>query len=227
MRCLIHVLIGLFVLGSGAAWAHDSGTAKARFESVRGGSVSYTLDMRVADAKQQLALTGTVALGDIAKINAKAASFFVLSAAGRPCATQPMRAEALGIHGVRFRGQANCPADSEVLNVEWVAPKAGRLNLDCLVVIVGLDGAEHSAVLGANQAVLSTQANNAKGSRFVTFVEHGVVHILTGWDHLAFLLVLLLGCGTWRRVSAMVTAFTVAHSITLALGASGWVVISS
>lgn len=51
----------------------------------------------------------------------------------------------------------------------------------------------------------------------------GVEHILTGLDHLLFLVVLLLGAGTWRAVLVLATSFTVAHSITLGLAAVGWV----
>jgi hypothetical protein len=54
---------------------------------------------------------------------------------------------------------------------------------------------------------------------FVSFVRLGVEHILTGWDHLLFLLVLLLRSGGWLSLVKIVTAFTVAHSVTLALAA--------
>ena len=47
----------------------------------------------------------------------------------------------------------------------------------------------------------------------------GIEHILTGADHLVFLLGLLLVAGGWRPLLGVVTAFTVAHSITLALAA--------
>ena len=42
-------------------------------------------------------------------------------------------------------------------------------------------------------------------------------HILTGYDHLLFLFALLLACRGWRAVLGVITCFTVAHSITLAL----------
>ena len=51
----------------------------------------------------------------------------------------------------------------------------------------------------------------------------GVHHIATGWDHLAFLLGLLLLRQSLRQLIKVVTAFTVAHSTTLALAANGWV----
>jgi hydrogenase/urease accessory protein HupE len=49
----------------------------------------------------------------------------------------------------------------------------------------------------------------------------GVEHILTGYDHLVFLLGLVLVGGRWRSLLWVVTAFTVAHSITLGLAALG------
>ncbi len=47
----------------------------------------------------------------------------------------------------------------------------------------------------------------------------GVEHILTGYDHLLFLLGLLLVCRRARTVAVVVTCFTAAHSVTLALAA--------
>src|SRR5437867_3522899 len=52
----------------------------------------------------------------------------------------------------------------------------------------------------------------------------GVEHILTGYDHLLFLLALVLVGGPLRSVLGVVTAFTLAHSVTLAVAALGvWV----
>lgn len=49
------------------------------------------------------------------------------------------------------------------------------------------------------------------------FVAEGIRHILIGPDHLLFLVGLLLLGGTLRQLATIVTAFTVAHSVTLAL----------
>lgn len=51
----------------------------------------------------------------------------------------------------------------------------------------------------------------------------GVYHIATGWDHLAFLFGLLLFGMAWTRLIKIITAFTVAHSTTLALATLGWI----
>lgn len=56
---------------------------------------------------------------------------------------------------------------------------------------------------------------------FRRFFVLGVEHIWTGYDHLAFLLALLLPGGTLARLAGIVTAFTIAHSITLAIAALG------
>jgi hypothetical protein len=56
----------------------------------------------------------------------------------------------------------------------------------------------------------------------------GVRHILDGgWDHIAFVAALMLGSGLRLRAQLwQLSAFTLAHSLTLALGALGWVLLS-
>jgi hypothetical protein len=79
--------------------------------------------------------------------------------------------------------------------------------------------------------------------RFASIVGLGIEHIWSGYDHLLFLIVLLLPAvlrrrdGVWKPAATFrdvlldvlrtVTAFTVAHSLTLALSAAHWVVLPS
>lgn len=60
-----------------------------------------------------------------------------------------------------------------------------------------------------------------------SFLVLGVEHILTGFDHLLFLGVLLIGVQGLSRMLKLVTSFTLAHSTTLALATLGWVQVSS
>jgi hydrogenase/urease accessory protein HupE len=60
---------------------------------------------------------------------------------------------------------------------------------------------------------------------FRAYLRLGVEHILTGVDHLLFLLGLLVACRRLRTVAGVVTCFTVAHSVTLALAALGVVTL--
>lgn len=56
------------------------------------------------------------------------------------------------------------------------------------------------------------------GTHFRDYLQLGIEHILSGTDHLVFLLALLLIAGSVGQVARLITGFTVAHSITLALG---------
>lgn len=60
-------------------------------------------------------------------------------------------------------------------------------------------------------------------SSAASFVALGVEHILGGIDHVLFVAALLLGARSLMSVVKVATAFTVAHSVTLALAAIGWV----
>ena len=60
-----------------------------------------------------------------------------------------------------------------------------------------------------------------EGSNFAAYLALGVEHILTGWDHLAFLVALLLLARSLAEVAGLVTAFTLAHSVTLGLAVLG------
>ena len=53
----------------------------------------------------------------------------------------------------------------------------------------------------------------------ISFFLFGVEHIMTGYDHLLFLAALLLACTTFYEAATIITCFTIAHSITLAMAA--------
>ncbi len=71
----------------------------------------------------------------------------------------------------------------------------------------------------AQTAGSAGDANASMPLGFREFFELGVEHIWTGYDHLLFLIALLLPGGTFLRLVAIVTAFTIAHSATLGLAA--------
>ncbi|MDR6998881.1 HupE/UreJ family protein [Neobacillus niacini] len=64
-------------------------------------------------------------------------------------------------------------------------------------------------------------------STWFSFFKLGMMHILTGYDHLLFLLALLLRKQTFKQYAAIVTSFTIAHSITLTLSVLGLVTLPS
>jgi hypothetical protein len=84
------------------------------------------------------------------------------------------------------------------------------------------DGAlRHQAILDARHAQMTYYAGTWQGVGAVlgTFVPAGMYHIAIGPDHLLFLVGLMLLGGTLGRLSLIVTAFTLGHSVTLSVAA--------
>ncbi len=71
--------------------------------------------------------------------------------------------------------------------------------------------------------VVAPSANHS----FLDFLLLGIRHILTGYDHLLFLFGLLIVCRNLREAGLLITCFTIAHSITLALSTFGLVQLQS
>jgi len=72
-------------------------------------------------------------------------------------------------------------------------------------------------------AVLLAQTAAGASGVPATYLRLGIEHILFGFDHLLFILALIILIRDWRRVALTVTAFAVAHSITLAAATLGLV----
>src|SRR5436190_23825231 len=67
--------------------------------------------------------------------------------------------------------------------------------------------------------VYRTGGRQSRLSVIKEFIPAGIIHIFTGPDHVLFIIGLLLMGGTLIRLLSIVTAFTIAHSITLSLAA--------
>lgn len=97
----------------------------------------------------------------------------------------------------------------------------GPIQTDVLVRIALQDGDEHSTILRAGNNSFTIPEQATKREVAVSYWQMGTIHILEGVDHLLFLTVLLLiVTGIWPLLKT-VTAFTVAHSLTLALATLG------
>jgi len=84
------------------------------------------------------------------------------------------------------------------------------------------DTASGGAVVpGASATAAPSGAASAESSSAWSFFKMGIEHILTGYDHLVFLFGLVLLRARLKELLAVVTAFTVAHSITLAIAVLG------
>lgn len=93
-----------------------------------------------------------------------------------------------------------------------------------VVVTYELDGASGSAALDAGTPSFSTAQTWTE--RFAEFFVLGAEHLLFGLDHILFLLAVIVGSRRLREIVLTATAFTVAHSITFVLAATGLVHVS-
>ncbi len=80
---------------------------------------------------------------------------------------------------------------------------------------------------GQNRVVPQQPAQKSFWSNVGQFILLGIEHILTGYDHIAFLLALIVIGLSIKEVLKIITAFTVAHSITLLLAATQVVSLNS
>jgi len=79
------------------------------------------------------------------------------------------------------------------------------------------DGRSVRAVLSTRRARITLPKNSWLAEVFVDYLKLGIEHLLTGWDHILFVVGLLCLMSELRQILITLTAFTLGHSITLAL----------
>lgn len=89
------------------------------------------------------------------------------------------------------------------------------------------DGKSKKSLLRATTPFINLSQKNSKFELFKEYVRLGIVHIWTGYDHLLFVLSLLLLASNIRKVLFAISAFTLSHSITLAFGILGIVTVGA
>ena len=100
--------------------------------------------------------------------------------------------------------------------------------LHALIEVRWADGAvTHRLVRDERQIAIARDEGAKAGDVFQRYLVLGIEHILLGIDHLLFVLGLLFLVTTLRRLAWVVTAFTLAHSLTLALAVLGIVQLAS
>jgi hypothetical protein len=90
------------------------------------------------------------------------------------------------------------------------------------IVDYRLPGGSGQAVITADEREFRVGESSLTG-QVRGFVRMGFEHILAGYDHVLFVIVLLLGTASLAGVLKVATTFTAAHSVTLILTAVGWV----
>lgn len=131
------------------------------------------------------------------------------------------------------RSIAPAGEDGWLVAARWTCPASGgRWSVKLGVLELLPAGQTHLARVSAGGLVVERVARSGAPAFEVEaqpgvwaaswrFLRLGMEHIFTGYDHIAFLIALLLLGGRLLDLVKMVTAFTIAHSITLALAALG------
>ena len=133
---------------------------------------------------------------------------------------------------------ASCTAQESTLRCgegglrgELAIDGVGRRYSAALVRVSWLDGQSRVyTITAAHPSVTlygSADDRRGIGEIAATYTVLGIEHILTGIDHLMFVIGLLFLVGFRRRLFWTITAFTVAHSVTLASAALGWLTLRS
>lgn len=151
---------------------------------------------------------------------------FTVAASGESCTaarTKPITMTARdGVPYAAVRLDFSCPpGESHVITSTLFPDAEGYVTGTKTVLTYALDLHSGSAALDSDQTSISTQ--QSIGERFWEFFRLGAEHLLTGIDHILFLLALIAGSRRLREVVLAATAFTVAHSVTFILAATGLV----
>ena len=245
------LLTAFLLASSGIAMAHSLSVSHLDIaEPQKGGPLRLQLDLSIRDLALTLPLDangdGNVTWGEItdvrADIEALVASGLTVSSGTNSCSVRPTSLAtrryddgAYVALALEARCAAGVPTDIRYTLFFDRDPQHRA------VITMDLAGRRSSAIAGP--ASPEVALGGAKTHPFRDFLREGVHHILIGYDHIAFLLSLLLPVvlrrvnGKWEPVAnlryavtqatVIVTAFTIAHSITLSLAALGWVVPSS
>lgn len=117
----------------------------------------------------------------------------------------------------RWSVKGGTALDQQTLTAEGLSDSV----TDVLVSVTSPSGKTITAVLRPSAPSMVLGLSGPNGLSTPAYLRLGVEHILTGFDHLLFVLGLLLLVGTNWKIVKTVSAFTVAHSITLTLAALG------
>ncbi|MGD9885159.1 MAG: HupE/UreJ family protein [Reyranella sp.] len=229
--------IGLLLLWIGSAGAHTGGTTGFARLTVEGQTVRYslTLDLETA-AKARDPAAGTSPAPRAVGYDALpgiVTRHVEISADGKVCAPLPDAVQppppgrsivvivihyacAGTIHTLTTRDTLAAVFGRDhhsLTSIEW----SGRTEL------VLLDSDRTEAHVTIDNGPAGAPAANPTGEGALGFFLLGIEHILAGFDHVLFIVALILGGGRIASLLGIITAFTVGHSITLAFAVLGLV----
>jgi hypothetical protein len=245
-------LLFLCLAAGAPAWAHKSSDSYLSLR-VAGAEITGQWDIALRDLDDavgvDLDLDGRVTWREVEgrtqDIAAYALSRLALTNEGKACPLEHS-GTLIDQHSdggyVVLKLKAVCPAAVGALEITYSllfdidSQHRGLLNLQ-------RDGRTSTLVFSPEQRTLQATTARAAATGFLSYIREGIWHIWSGYDHILFLLALLLPSVLLRTprgwkpapsfrtaviaVLKTVTAFTVAHSITLSCAALGVIAVPS
>lgn len=239
LRFLLFVSATLVIVAT--AYAHDPGLSTARvvFKADR---IEVALTFAPADVAALLATESS------SKVVIQSATFPALAPLLREMAPTLWQVRSEGAVLSYLKSEVVLQPDNNVeLRIAYAHAPPGHLVLRAPRLDDFPPGhREYVSVIDESGAVLAERLLKSKDSSvevilsakmdqpsrgempsFWGFLKLGIEHILTGYDHLLFLFGLLVVCRRWSSIIAIISCFTLAHSLTLALATLNVVHISS
>ena len=217
--------------------AHQVNLSAARVTLAADRSVSVEVGLKGSDA-DRLARTEIFDAQrdqvDPALVAASAAPIMAYLAAhvavtgldGKACVPGPATLLPDG-DGVIFRNRFSCrDVEGEIVYRSTVLTDTDTSARQVVLIGEG-DNAPQALLDGTNTAVTLSAPAPSLLATFNRYLVTGIEHIFLGYDHIAFLVAVVLWARRLVPVIKIVTAFTIAHSITLSLAALNIIVIPS
>ncbi len=225
MKALLAALL-LAIACIHGALAHVTSTGLAVLE-VNDGRLAYRLTLVATEQEEEMGRALLAAADGNATAAAKVAQamrdYARFSIAGAACAPGRITVQGsrAGDGKVVLEMALACPKAAGTLAIrdDWPEVLGGHFQTVMSVRVPGRPSVEFAFVEDRRDATV--ELSGAASTGWLSFIGMGAEHILSGPDHLLFLLALLaLARGFWPIVK-IVTGFTIAHSITLSLAALG------
>ncbi|HUP93216.1 MAG TPA: HupE/UreJ family protein [Solimonas sp.] len=217
------LLTAILLLGASAtAQAHTRGTSYS----------SWTLDGPQVEVQARVSQLELTRLGldprldpdYLAHVAAVLRHDLLLETPTGPCTPGPATTQAGDDGWLSAHWALDCPTREALTIRTRLFAQAAPSHLHFVRVERG-GGMVEERVLSLDAPSFTVVRAQPPASAFTHFVQLGVGHILSGWDHLAFVLALILLSRRLREVALIATGFTLAHSLTLAAAVLGWVTV--
>ncbi|MEQ1882260.1 MAG: HupE/UreJ family protein [Burkholderiales bacterium] len=230
---MMRILLILLCVFTGQAGAHTGGITGSANITIDGNIARYALtlsDIPESPLYSAMRLGQPGVAPDYQPLAKAIGEKLHFSTADGPCKPDKSSVQAPSAAAISLVGSVEfvCPAAITTLKIRDDMPGVLGAKHHTLALILWSGGSQQFAFgddARETEVKLSKTAELPKGAG--SFFPLGVEHILIGYDHLLFLLMLILRGGNLIQLLKIITGFTIAHSLTLALAALDVVAIPS